>query len=65
MDAEHEDQFVVFVREHRGHGSPAEVVEQPVLSCATYGEACRARQALQHPARECIIRFVGQAGGGD
>ena len=65
MDAEHEDQFVVFVREHRGHGSPAEVVEEPVLSCATYGEACRARQVFQQSARECIIRFVGSSGGGD
>jgi hypothetical protein len=60
-----QDCFVVFVRdEARAAGRPADV-EKAVASCASYEEADRIRQRLRGSGRHCVIRAVGETGGGD
>ncbi len=63
--AELENCFVVFVREGSGNEDRPEKVERPVASCPSYDEAVRVREQLRQAGKTCIIRFVGQAGGGD
>jgi hypothetical protein len=65
MDSALDDSFVVFVRGARDLGQAPEDVERPLVSCPTYAEARWVRQEYQAPGRECIIRYVGPAGGGD
>jgi hypothetical protein len=65
MEPVHEDRFVVFVRADRRHDQAPEEAERPVTSCATYAQAHRIKQRWQQAGRECVIRFVGIAGGGD
>jgi hypothetical protein len=59
-----QDCFVVFVRDGVGAGRP-EVVEQVVATCPSYEDADRVRQELRGSGRHCVIRCVGQSGGGD
>jgi hypothetical protein len=65
MDLVHDDRFIVFVR----HASPNEerpdAAERPLITCATYAEARRVRREIHNSARECVIRYIGPAGGGD
>ena len=42
-----------------------DAVEEPLCNCATYADARRAWQEYRSPGRECVIRYVGPAGGGD
>ena len=65
MDETHDDRFVVYVRGRRGPHDPPEDVEWPVITCSSYEEACKIRDAHRLHARECVIRFVGSSGGGD
>jgi hypothetical protein len=67
MDPVHDDRFVVFLRFDPSSGKAySEAGEHPLASCSSYGEARRIRQALQSSATgECVIRYVGPAGGGD
>lgn len=65
MEEAHDDRFVVYVRSRRARSDPPEESEWPVITCASYGEACQIRQAHRLQARECVIRFVGTSGGGD
>jgi hypothetical protein len=66
MDAVHEDRFEVFLRRDRNHlGTLPDVVEQPLASCSTYQEARDVRRLFHRTAGECVIRYVGPAGGGD
>jgi hypothetical protein len=55
----------VYVREHRHREASPEVAERPLAACPTYAEARRVRQKLLRPDRECIIRYLGDTGGGD
>jgi hypothetical protein len=59
------DLFLVFLRAHRHCTDPPEVVEEPLAVCSTYEEARRIRQQHLRDARECVIRYMGQTGGGD
>ncbi len=63
----HEDRFVVFVRFAPGSATLPEAVEGTQITCSSYEEARRVRRSFQHRGRgwDCIIRFVGPAGGGD
>ena len=61
MHDEPRDCFVVYVRE----GSRPEAVERPVAACPSYQEAARLRRQIRLSGRTCIIRFAGEAGGGD
>jgi hypothetical protein len=66
MNDAQEDRFVLLVRPDPGHGeSPGGLLEQPLAVCSTYGEARLLRQKLQGTAGDCVIRFIGPAGGGD
>jgi hypothetical protein len=61
----HDDDFTVYVRTDPNHASSPEEIEIPLASFSSYEEALRAQRAYQRPARECIIRFQGDTGGGD
>lgn len=65
MESSHDDRFIVFVREPCSAGCGPHVAERPLVVCSSYAEARRIRRELQYAARECVIRFVGPAGGGD
>jgi hypothetical protein len=52
-----QDCFVVFVR--------IGAVERPVAVCTSYAEAVKCREQLRQSGQGCVIRFVGQTGGGD
>jgi hypothetical protein len=61
-----EDRFVVFIREDRRHyPSQPEVEERELTSCPTYEQARWVRQENTGPHRRCIIRYLGETGGGD
>ncbi len=62
MNPVQEDRYMVFVRVRRGTG---ETEEQPLASCPTYAEARHLLRRLHREPGELIIRFVGNAGGGD
>ena len=65
MDETRQDGYVVFVRdETRGNRKPGDI-EQVVATCPSYEEADRVRQRLRHSGRHCVIRVVGETGGGD
>jgi hypothetical protein len=40
-------------------------VEREIVTCPSYEEAQRVRRAFQAAGRSCVIRFMGEAGGGD
>jgi hypothetical protein len=65
METANEDHYVVFVRADGRHDGAPEDAERPVRSCPTYEEAHRIKQAWNQAGRSCVIRYVGQAGGGD
>jgi hypothetical protein len=67
MDDVHDDRFLVFVRlDPTLVETVPEALEQPVAACSSYGEASRIRRILRGTATgECVIRFIGSAGGGD
>jgi hypothetical protein len=67
MDTVHDDRFMVVLRYDDKHAKTmTDGNEQPLAYCSTYGEARRIREALHGSAAgECVIRYVGQAGGGD
>jgi hypothetical protein len=65
MHNEPQDCFVVFVRDRSKTGWPGDTVERPVATCPSYEEAVRIREEFRQSGRSCIIRFVGETGGGD
>jgi hypothetical protein len=65
MDLHDEDHFTVYVRLDPGFAPSPEEIEIPLGSFHSYQEALRAQRAYQRPARECVIRFQGDTGGGD
>jgi hypothetical protein len=65
MDARHEDCFVVFLRMDRSHAERRECEEEPLVGCSSYQEARQVKQAYHDSGRDCVIRYVGPAGGGD
>ncbi|HJT77860.1 MAG TPA: hypothetical protein VJ739_11725 [Gemmataceae bacterium] len=65
MDAVREDCYVVFLRTDRAHDERRECVEEPLADCPSYEDARQIQQAYRNSGRECVIRFVGTAGGGD
>jgi hypothetical protein len=65
MNDVQDDRYLVFVRADRSHPFPPEDCERYLVSCSTYGEARRIQREFRSTARECVIRFTGQTGGGD
>jgi hypothetical protein len=62
---ENEDRFEVYVRFDPDHSQAPDTIERPLACCSTYAEAKRIRQSFQGLNGQCLIRFVGAAGGGD
>jgi hypothetical protein len=65
MDTVHDDRFMVFLRADRSHTQPPDTAERPLHTCATYEEARRIQRAYHNTSVECVIRYLGPAGGGD
>jgi hypothetical protein len=65
MHNEPQDYFVVFARDASGSIWCPEKIERPVAACLSYEEAVLVREQLRQSGIHCIIRFVGQTGGGD
>ena len=65
METTQQDQFAVYLRQRWDAGHAPEEVERLLVSCSTYEEACWVRRENNAPGRECIIRYLGPAGGGD
>jgi hypothetical protein len=61
----HDDSFVVYVRPAPRPAELPQLPEQPVLVCSTYEEARRFCRKQQRLARYCVIRYIGDVGGGD
>jgi anti-anti-sigma regulatory factor len=60
-----QDCFVVYVRDGLGAAWWPENIERPVAACSTYQEAARLREEIRQSGRSCVVRFVGDTGGGD
>jgi hypothetical protein len=65
MGLHEEDRFTLYVRTDPSHAPSFEDIEILLGSFSSYEDALRAQRAYQRPARECIIRFQGDTGGGD
>jgi hypothetical protein len=65
MEAILDDRFLVFVREQPVAGKVRLPVERQLATCYTYEEARAVCRESGSPPRQCVIRFVGPAGGGD
>jgi hypothetical protein len=57
--------YVVFVRAGTWPAQSAEAVEYPLEPCFSYQDAARIKQNLRGSGKSCIIRSIGQSGGGD
>ncbi len=65
MATDHDELFVVYLRTaHNSENSP-ELAERPLVTCYTYGEARRIQRLFQRTPHECVIRYLGNTGGGD
>jgi hypothetical protein len=60
-----DDDFVVFMRSDPDCRAAPDTVEWPLASCASYEEARRVRDSFSNHNGDCVIRFVGETGGGD
>jgi hypothetical protein len=60
-----EDRYLVYVRADRSHSFPPEECERYLTSCSTYEDARRIQREFRSNSRECVIRYLGPAGGGD
>jgi hypothetical protein len=65
FDAPYQDPFVVFALRHRQGDAPRQVVEREVVTCPSYEEAQEVRKAFAAAGCDCVIRYMGEAGGGD
>jgi hypothetical protein len=65
MDHIYDDRFVVFALRHRRNSPLPQVLEREVITCPSYEEAQAIRREFQAAGCECVIRFMGEAGGGD
>jgi hypothetical protein len=62
---EPQDCFMVFVRTGSGSAWRPEDVEEPVAVCLSYHEAVKIREKFRQTGTSCIIRCIGETGGGD
>jgi hypothetical protein len=65
MDMDQQDGFQVYLRLDRRHAKPPEEFESPLTHCSSYEEARRVQREYRLANRECVIRYVGEVGGGD
>jgi hypothetical protein len=62
MDRASDDGYLVFIRVDGPHLWAPEATEVPLAECDSYEEA---RRVKRDSARDCVIRFNGDVGGGD
>jgi len=60
MEHIYDDRFTVYLRSDRPYRS-----ERLLATYSSYDDARRLQQRLQDRSRQCVIRYVGPAGGGD
>jgi hypothetical protein len=60
-----DDRFMVFVRAETSCLDNPDSVEEPIILCASYEEARRFQRLFHQSRRNCVIRYMGEAGGGD
>jgi hypothetical protein len=65
MHMDHQDGFLVYLRLDRRHDQAPEAFERPLVECSSYEEARRIQREYRRSDRECVIRYCGEAGGGD
>ena len=65
MEHVYDDLFVVYALRHGRDEPVRQVVEREVVSCPSYEEAQQVRRAYAAAGCDCVIRFMGEAGGGD
>jgi len=63
MDTVIDDRYVVYIRLDPAHPSRPDAGEEAVAACSSYAEARRVQREYQ--GAECVIRYIGPAGGGD
>jgi hypothetical protein len=60
-----QDAFVVYVRDERADTHRPDAAEQAVATCPSQEEAEEVRRRLRAEGKHCVVRSVGQDGGGD
>jgi hypothetical protein len=60
-----DDRFMVFVRAETSCTDHPDALEEPIILCASYEEARRIQRFYHQSHRSCVIRYIGEAGGGD
>jgi hypothetical protein len=65
MDPGIQDGFLVYARTRPTHADRPEEAEEPLDCYPSYEEAHAACRDLRRQGRDCVVRFQGQAGGGD
>jgi hypothetical protein len=65
MASEHDELYVIYLRSSPDHELSPDVLERPLITCYSYGEARRIRRLLQDSPHDCVIRYLGHTGGGD
>jgi hypothetical protein len=65
MDTILDDQFVVYVRKDPNDSGRPDLLERELLRCGSYAEARRVQREYGQGQPNCVIRYVGPAGGGD
>jgi hypothetical protein len=64
VETAHEDSFVVYARPAPRPAEQPQLPEKAVKVCSTYEEARRFCRGLRR-TRYCVIRYIGDVGGGD
>jgi hypothetical protein len=65
MHTDHQDGFLVYLRLDRTHNRSPEDFERPLTHCSSYEEARRIQREYRKVDQECVIRYLGEVGGGD
>jgi hypothetical protein len=66
MNPVYDDRFVIFVRaDRRPEQAFGEATEHALATCASYAEARAICRRLPGGPGDFVIRYIGQAGGGD
>jgi hypothetical protein len=65
MNSSTDDRFVVFLRMDLAHADRPDLAERDLFFCDTFAEARRLQRQFRASQGDCVIRFMGSAGGGD
>jgi hypothetical protein len=60
-----DDRFAVYLRSEREERAEVEAAERPVATVPSYEEARRVRRWYRDSGQNCVIRYLGDVGGGD